>query len=266
MGGGSNAALSDDAERASHARRTLTILPSRRGVLAGIHGRRKSLLLVSEGIDYNVEDPFHNPSATTVNDDLRETLTSAARSDVAIYGIDPRGLIGRQRGRHRVRHPVGDTERRQRSGSVGVDRTNCGCRTTSLRTLSDNTGGFAVLNQNDFEGALRSHRPRTTARTTCSRTIRPPRTRSPGSSIRSRCSVSRPGVTVRARTGYAMPGAKAASADEARAEGRFARDRRRARQPAADDRHYPARLRGAVQGLIRRTPRCSCSPSCRRAT
>ena len=62
---------------------------------ASVHGRRKAILFVSEGIDYDINDPFANNgnnSATTIIDETRELIASATRANVAIYGIDPRGL------------------------------------------------------------------------------------------------------------------------------------------------------------------------------
>jgi VWFA-related protein len=56
-----------------------------------VRGRRKTILFVSEGIDYDITD-FQNPGTSLIMDATRETLAAAARGNVSIYGIDPRGL------------------------------------------------------------------------------------------------------------------------------------------------------------------------------
>lgn len=139
-------------ERGYNARRSLESVESIAKFLEGIRGRRKALLYFSEGIDYDINNPFESADATVVLDATRAAIGAAARANVAIYGIDPRGLTTL----------ADDTI--QMSGSIPDDPTY-GIRPgdmleelrrsqDSLRVLSDETGGTAVVNANDFSNAF----------------------------------------------------------------------------------------------------------------
>src|SRR5438046_9756844 len=78
-----------DQERSYNARSTLDTLKNVAEWFGGIHGRRKSILFFSEGIDYDINDVFNNRDATTVLDATREAVAAATRSNGSIYGIDP---------------------------------------------------------------------------------------------------------------------------------------------------------------------------------
>lgn len=73
---------------------------------------------------------------------LAELTREANRSNVTIYTIDPRGLVG----------PLGDiaqqVEPQQWQEFVRKSQD-------TLRVLADETGGIAVVNQNDFDKALK---------------------------------------------------------------------------------------------------------------
>ena len=56
----------DANERGFNARNTLDSLKNFAQVLENVRGRRKALVLFSEGIDYDITDPFNNRDATTV--------------------------------------------------------------------------------------------------------------------------------------------------------------------------------------------------------
>jgi len=169
-----------------------------------VHGRRKAILFVSEGIDYDIYDMIpgngsnHN-GASMIMDSTRDAIASATRSNVAIYGIDPRGLTD-----------LGDE-----SIEVGAfpDDTSLGVGTgslyneirlsqDSLRTLSEETGGFAVVNKNDFATAFQ--RIVEDNSTYYVLAYYPPDAR-PGRLHKIDVRVTRPGLTVRARKGYIAP-------------------------------------------------------------
>jgi VWFA-related protein len=154
--------------------------------LETVHNRRKALVWVSDGYDFNPfqdarlglmdpSSPFaQNESRRTENSfrqqdengggaatdpftqqqkqnevfadadlarELGELTRSANRANTTIYTIDPRGLVA--------------------GGDIGenVDpvewETYVSKTVDSLRTIADLTGGFAVVNQNDFDKALK---------------------------------------------------------------------------------------------------------------
>jgi VWFA-related protein len=155
--------------------------------LSKIHNRRKALIYVSNGYDFNpfeksrsgqaefFENRFGtqanqsssttNPDGTTdnsnnnpgdINDpsrsgakfadadlvrELAELTRSANRANATIYTIDPRGLVG-----------MPDLDDNVDPVEYQEYITNS---INSLRVLAEQTGGIAVVNQNDFEKALK---------------------------------------------------------------------------------------------------------------
>jgi hypothetical protein len=81
----------------------------------------------------------------------------------------------------------------------------------SLRALSDNTGGFAVLNQNDF-GSSFDRIVQDNSSYYVMAYYPPVADTKPGKFHKIEVTVARPGVTIRARQGYATPSAKPAAA------------------------------------------------------
>ena len=151
--------------------------------LDSVHNRRKALIYVSDGYDFNPfqdarlgtmdpNSPFaQNEFARTQNQqnsdgssnspdpftqqqkqsetfadadlarELGELTRQANRSNVTMYTIDPRGLVG-----------MGDIDEQ-----VDPQQWNEYVRKTqdSLRVIAEETGGIAVVNQNDFSKALK---------------------------------------------------------------------------------------------------------------
>jgi VWFA-related protein len=150
-----------------------------------VHDRRKALVYVSDGYDLNPfeesrlglmdpSSPFlqntmqrelnqeakysgtdRAPDPTMTNPRmagefsdaelmsmLAELTREANRSNVTIYTIDPRGLVG----------PLSDLDQ-----EVEPQQWQAFVRKSqdSLRVLADDTGGIAVVNQNDFDKALK---------------------------------------------------------------------------------------------------------------
>jgi VWFA-related protein len=140
--------------------------------LEQVHNRRKAFIYVSNGYDFN---PFattrtkleaeryarpsvdgENPENTDFNPFMRQgnlfaeadlaaelsELTRAAnRANATIYTIDPRGLVG-------------GPDLDEQIDMVEWQQYVRGSQ-DSLRVLAELTGGFAVVNQNDFEKALK---------------------------------------------------------------------------------------------------------------
>jgi len=194
----------DDAERAFNARNTLITLRNVADWFASVRGRRKAILFVSEGIDYDINDLIpsagsNHGSASQILDETRETIAAATRSNVAIYGIDPRGLTNLGDETIEMQSFPDDTSLGISNGSL---QNEIRLSQDSLRTLSDETGGFAVVNRNDFETAYdRIVRDNSTYYVLA---YYPPDSR-PGRVHRIDVRVTRPGLLVRARRGYVTP-------------------------------------------------------------
>src|SRR5439155_1991884 len=139
-----------DMERGYNARMTLGTLKNVADWFGSVRGRRKAILFVSEGIDYDINDVFNNRDASTILEETRETIAAATRSNVAIYGIDPRGLTNLGDESIEVGSFPDDT-------SLGIGPSSLlnevRLSQDSLRVLSDETGGFAVVNANDYRTA-----------------------------------------------------------------------------------------------------------------
>jgi VWFA-related protein len=131
---------------------------------------RKAVILVSEGysnyLPPQLRDPIASmpglgnpargsPSAGAGEDrerffntaemvgDLRQVYDIANRNNTAIYALDPRGLAPFE---FDINEGVGDTH---------VDAESLRMTQDTLRTLSDETDGRAIVNQNDLEKGLR---------------------------------------------------------------------------------------------------------------
>jgi VWFA-related protein len=137
--------------------------------LEKVTNRRKAVVFVSNGYDFNPfpegrmgtnsiyggrfgedpdmnrQDPFMNQGQQFADADLvrelAELTRAANRANATIYTIDPRGLVGGPD----LDDPVDPVE-----WSNYVRKTQ-----DSLRVLAEETGGIAVVNQNDFDKALK---------------------------------------------------------------------------------------------------------------
>jgi VWFA-related protein len=136
-----------DMERGYTARSAMNTLRSLSEFMAGVRGRRKAMLLISEGVDYNIFNVVTqgNNAATSVLEDTREAIAAAQRGNVSIYAIDPRGLAT---GAEDLIE-VGSTMPEQGVGASSIMQEQRLAQ-DSLRVLSAETGGFAAVNRNDF--------------------------------------------------------------------------------------------------------------------
>ena len=199
--------------------------------LEAVHNRRKAFIYVSNGYDF---DPFAetrkkqaddkwkemNPNAGSSDDgsnnsdasdtnpflqkgnefsfadlanELSELTREANRANATIYTIDPRGLVG-----------MPDLDQ-----NVDMMDFQNYIRTSqdSLRVLSEQTGGFATINQNDFVKALK----RIDAETS-DYYVLGYYSSNPDPTIRKRkieVKVNRPNVELRYRTDYTLKPTKA---------------------------------------------------------
>ena len=145
--------------------------------LAQVHNRRKAFIYVSNGYDFNPfkdsrskaeaerygrstdptqgdgsdgsnnqeYDPFKKQGQQFVEADLVSDLSwltrNANRANVTMYTIDPRGLVGMPDLDEKI-----DMVEWQNYVRTSQD---------SLRTIAELTGGYAAVNQNDFDKALK---------------------------------------------------------------------------------------------------------------
>ena len=144
--------------------------------LSQVHNRRKAFIYVSNGYDFNpfketrtkqeqekygtsqgntddgsgnannnTDDPFKTQGNKFYQADLVNELSyltrAANRANVTMYTIDPRGLVGMPDLDEKI-----DMVEWQNYVRTSQD---------SLRTIAELTGGYAAVNQNDFDKALK---------------------------------------------------------------------------------------------------------------
>ena len=175
------------------ARNSATLASLERTIegLAAVRGR-KAVLLMSPGF---IDDQERA--------DAKRTIEAARHANVAIYFVDARGLI------------VGSTYASAETSGRGLDPRDVGAALADITltsegatTLSTQTGGFVIRNQNDLGRGL--ERIGAESRTYYLLGFQPDRTDSrPGAFHRLEVKVARPDVTIRARRGYysGTPGA-----------------------------------------------------------
>jgi VWFA-related protein len=192
-----------EAERGFNARTALSGIRKLAEFMAGVRGRRKTMLLVSEGISYDIYDIFNNRSASVVVDETRDAIAAATRGNVSIYAIDPRGLAGFDD----IASIGGVTDDTRTDAAARGILSELQLSQNSLRTIATETGGFAAVNRNDFSDAF-------------ARIVRenssyyllgyyPTNDRRDGRFRRIEVRVKRPGLQVRSRRGYVAPRGRA---------------------------------------------------------
>jgi VWFA-related protein len=196
-------------QRVANARSALETMANLATYAGSVRQRRKALVLVSEGIDYDLS--LRDNEASELRQRFFDFIGAANRSNLTVYSFDPR--VFSHGGDEFV--DVASTPTRNVENDEEVIKTTLLQNDTefaqdNLRTLSSETGGFAHLGSREFDPAFErieqehsryymiGYYPSNDARDGSFRKI----------SLR----VSRPGVSVRARRGYT-----AAKADALRA-------------------------------------------------
>ena len=207
-------------ERVFNARATFETLGAITRILKNVPRRRKALVLVSEGFDYDVASQVKMTSGLDPGRDSRDGLAAfindANRANVTLYAFDPR--VYTQGGDDFVDIASGPPQNTTDAGELvksAVVQDDMRTAQDNLRVLATSTGGFAAtasvkavsdgftrVRAEASHYYLLGYYPAREARDTRFRTIE----------IRCR----RPGVTVHARRGYAPTAASAAKADSAR--------------------------------------------------
>jgi hypothetical protein len=132
-------------------------------------------------------------------DATRDVIAAATRSNVAIYGIDPRGLTDLGDESIEISSFPDDTSLGIGPGSL---QNELRLSQDSLRTLSEETGGFAVVNKNDYTTAYQRIVEDNSSYYVLA--YYPPDAR-PGRFHKIDVRVTRPNVIVRARRGHVTP-------------------------------------------------------------
>ena len=203
----------DDKERGFLARNALETIRNLAQYLGNIRGRRKALVMFSEGIDYDINNVFENTDATLVMDTTREVIAAATRANVAVYGVDPRGLTSAGDDLIEVQSFPDDTSVGLGTGSMFNEVRMA---QDSLRVLSEETGGFAVVNRNDFANAFQRIVDDNSAYYVMGYYSTNDRRDGRFRKIEVKLN-NRPGLVVRARKGYVAPRGRAPEAKPATA-------------------------------------------------
>jgi VWFA-related protein len=137
-------------ERIRVAVTTMRTIQDVAAALGNIAGRRKSILFFSEGVDFDYTNLRQYPNALEVIEATQEAVAAATRANVTVYAIDPRGTT--QLGDDSVQ--IGSLPRRESAATALLDEQRDALQRSqdNLRAVADQTGGFAVINQNRLSG------------------------------------------------------------------------------------------------------------------
>jgi VWFA-related protein len=187
-------------ERPYRARSVMTAIRKLAEFMGGVRGRRKAMILISEGIDYDIFQAtgVEGATATSVISDSHDAIAAATRGNVIVYAIDPRGLTTGSEELVAVSSTLPDAGLGPQS-VMGEQRRS----QDSLRVLADATGGFAAVNRNDMDSAFE----RIVAENSSYYLLGyyPDNDRRNGRYRKVQVRIRRPGLQVRARTGYFEP-------------------------------------------------------------
>jgi VWFA-related protein len=184
---------------------TLGTLRSVSQALIDLPQRRKALVFVSPGLPIDTGDgtprqDFGNGADPGVTRrlllDLEAIFAAAERANVNVYGLDPGGL----------RAPSATPPRPGPGGLLtGLTAEPGKLNRHFLTTLSENTGGFVIVDTNDVQpGITQIFRENSSYYLVGYPSANQ---RAEGKFRRIEVRVNRPGVTVRARNGYTEPSA-----------------------------------------------------------
>jgi VWFA-related protein len=167
--------------------------------MATVHGRRKALLLFSQGYSkeiYRAID-YRGGTLTLAEEDMHRAITTATRNNVVVYPIDPRGLAEDGGLAESDTGPSTDPAERL-DASIGRLEAR-----QSLVAIANATGGFALSNSNSFENAF----DRIVQENSIYYVLGFSSTndRRDGRFRKLDVRVKRPGLIVRGRTGYMAP-------------------------------------------------------------
>jgi len=137
----------DGKEREYNARAVLEELTAVSEWFASVHGRKKSILFFSEGINYDIHDVFANGgnnAAVMIQTRMQDLIRATTKANAVIYAIDPRGLD--VPGSELIESSGAGSALAEPNLGLGVQSAMNELRLSqdSLRELADETGGFAA--------------------------------------------------------------------------------------------------------------------------
>jgi len=241
---GTNAKPTVDIQDFERAQRMITVLDTVRTLaesLAPLRGRRKAIVMFSEGLNYQLTEPFGMRSVSDVLRAMQDTLNASARMNVSFFTIDPRGLDGAGNDFMQMRGPGMPGGATQAAIAEELQRSQ-----DSLRVLADETGGFATLNTADFSSAF-DRIVQTNSQYYLVGYTPPPHAQN-GRFHSIEVRVKRPGVKIAARRGYASEREETPEDRKKREVERLARE---ARRPNADK--TSVALRDVLGGPLQQT-------------
>ena len=150
----------NDMERGQRALGVLGQIKNYAEFLGNIRGRRKAMVLFSEGIDYPVHDIFAAHEATNVLRAMEDAIAAAAKANVNIFTVDPRGLVGLTSEYIELNRSNAELfnvgARDARFGMQPHTALLAEMRQTqeSLRSLAEQTGGLAAIDTNSFAASF----------------------------------------------------------------------------------------------------------------
>ncbi|HZJ34328.1 MAG TPA: VWA domain-containing protein [Vicinamibacterales bacterium] len=165
--------------------------------MANMHGRRKSIVYVTTGIGASVYEAldYEGGVRSLAIEDLHGAITAATRGNVSIYPLDPGGITpGRDASEEAP--PASDN-------TVAVSSNTAIGRMQDLRGLADATGGFAIVDTNNYKDAFTRVVRENSTYYVLGFTTSTPRTDGRFHKVQIR--VKRPGLEVRSRGGYLAP-------------------------------------------------------------
>ncbi len=113
---------------------------------------RKSIVLFSDGFELTNIDAQGFSDNSPLVDPLRRLIEQANRASVVVYAMDPRGLV--YTGLTAADNASGRNAR-QLESEMANRRQLLSETQQSLRYLSSETGGFALINNNDLSGGVK---------------------------------------------------------------------------------------------------------------
>jgi VWFA-related protein len=198
----------DRQEREFNARAMLEEMTAVSEWFSSVRGRKKTILLFSEGISYDIHDVFANGgnnAASMITQRMQDFVRSATKSNVSLYAIDPRGLMALSDGNIELTSVGAGDPNAAGLNERGL-QDEARLARESLQTFAEETGGFAVVNTNGFANAYDRIVQENSAYYVLA--YYPPNPKRDGKFHKIEVRVTRPGLTVRSRRGYANPTGK----------------------------------------------------------